>query len=164
MWRVKNHRSPDKKWYQYSSEPFYQKQCYKCFELIVLEYNEYWYYRIAFPLCIIPYFLLSFTTGDLSVFLKIVTLILASVGFYFLHRQFFDFNYISIDQQRINKVKNYIAYAGRYFDNPIETSEYCKKYSLNIEDLNSQISSGLVEAFAFEGIDFINDIAPNNKT
>ena len=85
-------------------------------------------------------------------------------GTILLYKQFNDFQYITFTDKKKKNIQNAIKHANGHFEKPIEFGEYCYKYSLTKNELKRLISIGLVEAYSIDGIEFLDDKAPNNET
>jgi hypothetical protein len=157
---VKFVRPAGTKWYQYSGEPFLRRTCSYCRNELVQEFNEHWRYKVAsliyLPLLVLGYIFVK----NLSLESKVIWVLLLVICGVIATVRAFDYQYITVGSQQEKRIKSLIDNANGYIENPIEFNEYCKKYSITQAELMKKISLGLVEAYAIEGKDFLDDIAP----
>ena len=160
---IKTTRLGNRRWFENSTQPFLQKVCSSCGDEVVKKFNDRWYYVVG-RLSLFAYPLIVMLGQTLSYEVKILLLLFAIFGFVITYKQSNDFKYITIEEQKNDRVKTLIKYANGHFENPIESGEYCKKYSLTKSELNKMISLGLIEAYAIDGCDFLNDEEPKKET
>ena len=161
---VDNRRSDGKKWYQLSTESTSEKYCSLCGEKLAVEQNIKWYYNLALPMYWLAFFLVIVYGDELNLVLKVILGVTYLVGTILLFKQFNDFQYVTFTDKKKKNIQNAIKYANGHFEKPIEFGEYCSKYSLTKNELTRLISIGLVEAYSIDGIEFLDDKAPDNET
>lgn len=66
----------------------------------------------------------------------------------------------SIEKKK-QKWKVDIKRASKYLDRPIPSDEFCEKYNLTKEKLNSFIGRGLIEGYEYDGELYVQDDNPN---
>jgi len=161
---VKHIRPDGRKWYQYSSEPFFKKVCSLCEKEVVVKYHNKWFYNFGLPVILLPNLVISLLGIELTIILKVLLSCSVAIGFFITYRQNRDFHYITPKEEENEKIKDSIKYAKGYFEKPIESSEYCQKYSIEKVNLDNLVSKGLIQAYAINGIDYFEDEAPNYET
>ena len=161
---VRNRWAGGIKWYQYSSAPFIQQICSVCENRLIREYNKHWIYSFGFPLLLLPSILRLFLGEELDNIIRLAMILIAILGFLIVMKKTSDYRYISPKDQTKKRVKELIKHAKGDIQNPIESSEFCIKYSLEKNELNQMISMGLIEAYAIDGIEFLEDKEPENET
>ena len=154
---VKSVRPDGSKWYEYSNQPFLRRTCSFCDNELVQDFAKKWYYILA-GIIWMPLLVMAIVIGkELPSSILYLVIIVCVISSAVQHLQFLDYKYITLDEAKEKKVKSLMEYAQGHLENPIDAEKYCLKYQLTRKELNQMISKGYVDAYAINGVDYLND-------